>query len=107
MTLSRLATFLQQSLLALGRTWRPIIVIGPEVDGSVTIIGMKGRSRLSTLGNPMGIAFRSAAERSKAQFSQDRFDTCVIEIERNDIDRFMRIVMDEFQATDINRRATS
>ena len=104
LTLSRLATFLQQSLLALGRTWRPIVVIGPEVDGNVTIVGMKGRSRSSTLGNPMGIAFRSAAERSKARFSQDRFDACVIQVARDDVDRFMRIVMDEHQANDMKKR---
>lgn len=75
------------------------------MEGSVTIVGMKGRSRLSALGNPMGIAFRSAAERSKSQFSNDRFDTCVIQIERNDVERFMRVVTDEFQANDISRRA--
>ena len=80
-------------------------MIGPEVDGNVTVVGMKGRSRSSTLGNSMGIAFRSAAERSKAQFSQDRFDTCVIQVARADVDRFMRIVMDEFQSQDLKKRS--
>lgn len=83
------------------------MVIGPEVGGSVTVVGMKGRSRSSALGNSMGIAFRSAAERSKAQFSQDRFDTCVIQVARDDVDRFMRIVMDEFQAQDIKKRSAA
>lgn len=98
LALTKLAFFIQDAMGSMGRTNKPVVVAGPEWQGQVLLVGIRGRPRQEdTQGNKFGISFRRAAERISAQFAHDSFDSSVIQITRRDVQRFLGALQSDME----------
>lgn len=87
MALQRLAAFFQEQHFHLSGKRKPVVLIGPRGDdGRCLVAGYQATARMQ--GNRLGLAFQAATEEVGAQAWHDLFESTVIELAADDIERF-------------------
>ncbi|XP_073269682.1 uncharacterized protein [Primulina huaijiensis] len=89
-SLTKFGYFLMDALREKGARMKPLICICYTQDHKVLIVGICGKPRLGAVqGNAFGIAFRSAAEETGAEYFHELFESSWIVLEAGAINRFM------------------
>ncbi|XP_075519609.1 uncharacterized protein LOC142553323 isoform X1 [Primulina tabacum] len=89
-SLTKFGYFLMDALREKGARMKPLICICYTQDHKVLIVGICGKPRLGAVqGNAFGIAFRSAAEETGAEYFHELFESSWIVLETGAINRFM------------------
>ncbi|XP_073024628.1 uncharacterized protein [Primulina eburnea] len=89
-SLTKFGYFLMDALREKGARMKPLICICYTQDHKVLIVGICGKPRLGAVqGNAFGIAFRSAAEETGAEYFHELFESSWIVLEASAINRFM------------------
>jgi cell division control protein 45 len=90
MALQRLAAFFQEQHLHQSHANRrkPVVLVGPRdaVSGRCLVVGYQVAA--PGQGNKLGAAFEAAAEEVGAQAWHDLFDTTIMEVAAEDVERF-------------------
>ncbi|KDD74959.1 hypothetical protein H632_c963p2, partial [Helicosporidium sp. ATCC 50920] len=66
---------------------KPIVLVGPpDARNRCFVVGYQASERM--VGNPLGHAFSAAIEEVGAEAWYDLFDTTVVEISKDDVEKF-------------------
>ena len=96
LVLERLALFLLEAFVQMGKSGDPVVVVGPDTAGSSVVVAVTGAPHVGHTKNPFSIKFRKAAEECQAAFQAAGFNSCVIEVNTEDVPRFLdELTLDE------------
>ena len=90
LVLERLAFFLQDAHAHMGRSHKPVVIVGPKLGGKVLVVGVTGSLKPGQKeGNIFSNKFKKASKGIGAEYEASGFESNVIKMPYLDVQQFM------------------